>query len=73
LGKNNRAKESRQAEAISRAELARRSDLADRTLKRLEENMHNVAPLTRSKIVKGFNTLEQKQREYTIEYLFPDS
>jgi transcriptional regulator with XRE-family HTH domain len=68
----NSVKEARTQEAISRAELARRTGLSDRTIKHVEEGTRNVAPLTKDKIVKGFNALPNKQRQYTREYLFPN-
>jgi DNA-binding XRE family transcriptional regulator len=70
MAKTNRVKEAREAEAISRAELARRSGVVDKTIKNIEEGITNCMQHTKTKIIKGFNSLENKQRDYTIEYLF---
>ena len=72
MNEKNRVQESRKFEAISRAELARIAGLAERTIKRLEDGKNNTSQLTKDKIVKAFNGLEGKQRDYTHTYLFPD-
>ncbi len=68
----NRVLESRQAEAISRAELAKQGGPTERTIKRIEEGQGSCTPLTKFKIVKAFNSLLNKQREYTLDFLFPE-
>ena len=72
MARQNRVKEARTKEAISRAELGRRTHLAERTIKRVEDNTRSMAPLTKNKLVNGFNTIENKKRVYTLEYLFPE-
>lgn len=72
MAMQNRVKASRDEEAISRAELSRRSSLSERTIKRVEENALSIAPLTKNKLVYGFNALENKKHDYTIEFLFPN-
>ncbi len=72
MAKQNKVKKTRDEEAISRAELSRRSGLAERTIKRVEDNIRAIAPLTMNKLVYGFNTIENKKRNYTIEYLFSE-
>ena len=71
MAKPNRVKESRDKEAISRAGLARKAGIAERTIKRVEDNSLTIAPLTKNKLVNGFNVIENKKRTYTLEYLFP--
>lgn len=70
MAAQNRVAEARNHEAISRSRLAAIASIAEATLKRVEEGRRTVAPLTKAKIVKGFNSLSNKQREYTLEYLF---
>ncbi len=69
-GNGNRVLDSRKIEGRSRAEMARKSDLSEQTFKRVE-NGGKIAQQTRWKIVNGFNSLENKKRVYTEEYLFP--
>ena len=68
----NRVKDSIRGEAKSRAYFARKADLSEQTLKRVEEGNGNISQLTKNKIVRAFNELEEKRRDYTEEYLFPD-
>ena len=72
MAAQNRVAEARNREAISRAKLAALAGISEQTLKRVEDGTRNVAPLTKAKIVRGFNNLPNKQREYTREYLFPN-
>lgn len=72
MAKQNKVKKSRDEEAISRAELSRRAGLAERTIKRVEDNTRAIAPLTMNKLVNGFNAIENKKRNYTVEYLFSE-
>ena len=67
----NRVKESREAEAISRSEFARKAGIADRTLKRVEEGNSNHTTVTKNKILNVFNRLENKRRDYALAFLFP--
>lgn len=67
----NRVKESREAEAISRSEFARKAGVVDQTLKRVEEGNSNHAAVTKNKILNAFNRLENKRRDYTLAFLFP--
>ena len=73
MATQNRVSEVRQTEAISKAELARRSGIAERTLRRVEEARRNVSPNTRAKIVKGLNAVSNKKPEYTLDYVFPNN
>ena len=73
MAKPNRVREVRDKEAISKADLARKADLSERTIKRVEDGKCDCAPLTKHKIVRAFNNLVNKQLDYTIEYLFPDT
>jgi DNA-binding XRE family transcriptional regulator len=68
----NRVTQARMAEALSKADLARKSGLSDRTVHRVENGRRTISPTTKSKIVKALNSLPDKQRDYTIEYLFPE-
>lgn len=73
MAAQNKVAEARNHEAISRAKLAALASISERTLKKVEEGTRNVAPLTKAQIVRGFNSLPNKQREYTREYLFPNA
>lgn len=68
----NNVEQARRREAVSRAHLARLAGIAEKTLKRVEEAARNVAPRTKDKILKAFNSLSDKQRSYTFEDLFPN-
>jgi hypothetical protein len=59
-------------EALSKADLARKSGLLERTVHRAENAKRTISPTTKSKIVKAFNSLPDKQHNYTLEYLFPE-
>lgn len=68
----NRVKEARLQEGMARADLAKCSDLSEPTIQRVERGNENVSPLTKNKIVNGFNSRPNRKREYTYAYLFPD-
>ena len=72
MAAQNRVLETRLEEGVSRAELARRAGISETTLRRVEEARRNVSPLTKAKIVRGFNNLLEKSRDYTFSDLFPD-
>lgn len=67
----NRVMEARLQEGMSRADLAKSSDLTEPTIQRVEKGNENVSSLTKNKIVNGFNSRPNRKREYTYEYLFP--
>jgi len=68
----NRVQETRKLEALSIVELARRSKLSERTIRRVEDGQKDCSTLTKDKITRAFNTLSDKLQEYTFEYLFPN-
>lgn len=72
MAKKNKVKESRESEAISRAELARVSNLSEKTIKRVEDGTRSFTSVTKNRIVNGLNSLKNSKRAYTIEYLFSD-
>jgi len=73
MSPKNKVRDSRTDEAISRAALARAARLSEKTIQRLEEGNGEIAQLTKNKIVRAFNELPNKKREYTLKYLFPNS
>lgn len=68
-----RVEETRVREGLSRSKLARLAEIAAKTIKRIEEEDETVTEESKNKLVKGFNKIEGKLREYTYEYLFPNA
>lgn len=66
----NRVREVRESEGLSRAALALQAGLADRTLKRLESGAP-VAGATKGKVLKALNRLPDRLRNYKAEDVFP--
>lgn len=67
-----RLRNAREAEGVSRAELARRSGVSERTLQRAEAG-DDLSTVTKHKIIKAFNKLPDGLRVYTISDLFRSS
>jgi transcriptional regulator with XRE-family HTH domain len=67
----NRLAEIRNTEGLSQSELAKLANLNSRTISRVESGRRNVAPTTKGKIIKGLNKYQDKLREYTLDYVFP--
>ncbi len=73
MAPQNRVKASRLDETVSRAEFARLCGLSEKTIARIEADLNTPMDITTRKLVNGFNSIPNRRREYTIEYLFPDA
>lgn len=62
-------RESRKREGQTLVALARRAGVSERTLRRAEDG-GSISEVTRSKIVKAFNKIPDRLRDYTAEELF---
>lgn len=69
---NNKVQESREDEALSRAQLARFAGVNEKTIRNVEEELRQTVKLTKIKIVNGFNSIPNKKREYSLKYLFSE-
>jgi DNA-binding XRE family transcriptional regulator len=63
-------RQAREQEGLSRPELAREAEVADKTLQRAEAG-EKLAPRTRHKILNGFNRRPTRLRTYEMKDLFP--
>ena len=68
-GKPNNLKEIRSKEGLSRAALARESEVTEQTIRRIERGHTSTAP-TRHRIVTGLNN-HTKKTPFTYKQVFP--
>lgn len=63
----------REEAGLSRAALARASDLSERTLKRIEDDeTYEPTVVTKNKIRNGLNKTLNLERKYDLHELFPE-
>lgn len=59
-------------EGIRETELARRANLSAQTVARVASQTKSVAPVTRTKILKGLNGFSARTKHYTFQDVFPE-
>jgi len=69
-GKPNNLKNIRTKEGLSRAALARESELTEQTVRRVEKGQPSTAP-TRHRLLMALNTLA-KNGQHTYKQVFPN-
>ncbi len=59
-------------EGLANSELARFSNLSDRTISKVKRQKANPSQLTKNKITRGLNENPKKLKNYTAEEIFID-
>lgn len=70
MGSENKVRQSRIREGLTQTELAEHARLSAKTVSRVEKGDNSVLDSTKHKLVKGFNKIEDKRRDYTFDFLF---
>lgn len=71
MAKPNNLKKCREEAGLSKAALARSSDVSEATIRNIESCKRDASPSTKHKLVSGLNKSNHKQREYKFEEVFP--
>lgn len=65
-----RLRKIREAEGLTRSDLARRAQVSERTLQRIENEESEPSPVTMNRIVKALNRTPNKLKEYQVNSVF---
>lgn len=68
----NNLQQIREAEGLAKAKLARQSDVSVDIITDAETRRRRLRPESQNRIVNGLNRIPNKQREYTVDNVFPN-